>query len=151
MSRHQGAIPAFIGQAQHAQQSRDFARRLYERMVDKGMNQAALARAVWGTQTDRRGYTVPRNRDRISSYLAGRGMPDPVNLKKIADILGTQPEDLAPDTLGTPAERANPELAITAIAGHADKVMFKVSKLLPLEIVSKIVTMIAEHEQKTHG
>lgn len=121
----------------------EFSRRLNKLMLDKGMKQSDLARQVWGTQTDKRGYEVARNRDRISVYLSGRGYPDPVNLAKIADALGTTPEDLAPNITAATVEREKPEILMSAISGHSDKVLLRVNKLVPLSVAAEIVGILS--------
>ena len=60
---------------------------LREQMQAKKISAADLARAVWGTTTDYRGYTVARGRDRIGHYLAGTSFPEKENLQKIAAAL----------------------------------------------------------------
>lgn len=123
-----------------------FARVLNKRMLELGMSQADLARAAFGETTDNRGYTVARGRDRISSYLHGKSLPDPVNLQKLADALGMSPESLAPDITAATVDRENPEVALTAIAGHSDKVLLRVNKLVPLALAAQIVTLISNAE-----
>lgn len=130
-------------QVEHAEMER-FAKRLNERMLAREMSQADLARAVWGSMTDKRGYEVARNRDRISVYLRGLGFPDPINLKKIADVLGTTPEDLAPEMQASKAERDNPEVLMSAIAGHPDRVLLRVNKLVPLSVAAEIISIISK-------
>lgn len=58
----------------------EFSRRLHAAMVKRGMNQAELARRAFGTMTDKRGYTVPRGKDSISGYLAGKRLPGPMKI-----------------------------------------------------------------------
>jgi len=128
-----------------------FARRLYEMMNERGLSQSDLARKAFGTKTDKRGYEVARNRDRISVYLKGTSLPDPKNLQKIADALGVDPDELAPEIAASTIDRENPEVALTAIAGHGDKVHLQVNKLLPLSLASKIVSMIAAHDDTNNA
>lgn len=125
----------------------NFARKLHKHMVERGMSQSDLARAAFGTTTDPRGYTVARSRDRISSYLRGASLPDPINLQKIADALGINKEELAPDLTASAVERENPELALTAIAGHSDKVLLRVNKLVPLQVAARVISMISEADR----
>jgi transcriptional regulator with XRE-family HTH domain len=80
--------------AEVVQIQKDFADNLARLMQAKGMKQSDLAREVWGTAKDKRGYEVARNRDRISAYLAGAGIPETDNLNKIAAALGCTTEDL---------------------------------------------------------
>lgn len=78
-----------------------FARRLYEKMTEKGWNQSDLARHAFGV--DREGK--PKGRDRISVYIAGKNLPDDANMKKLADVLGVRVADLAPDLSKAPVDR----------------------------------------------
>lgn len=57
----------------------EFAKRLINLMRDNGVNQADLAR--------KSGLT----RDAVSTYCRARSMPEPSNLKKLADALGVEP------------------------------------------------------------
>lgn len=125
-----------------------FSRRLYEKMMAQNLSQSDLARRVWGTTEDANGYTVAKGRDRISQYLSGKSFPDPKNLKKLASALACTEDDLAPDATAAAIDRENPEIAMTAIAGHTDKVHLQVNKLVPLTLASKIIQMLTEEEAK---
>lgn len=126
----------------------DFARRLYEAMSRKKFSQSDLAREVWGSMevVDKLGRTsnVARNRDRISVYLRGAGLPDPKNLSLIAQALGTTPEDLAPEITGAAVEREAPSMSMTAVAGHEDKVMLRINKLVPLATAMQVLNILAK-------
>ena len=52
-----------------------FAVWLAAQMAARGFNHSDLARAIWGTVPDTRGYDVARNRDRIGAYLRGSSYP----------------------------------------------------------------------------
>ena len=73
----------------------EFARKLHTAMTDRGMTQSDLARAAFGTYVNADGYTVAKSRDRISVYLSGKALPDPKNLKALAEALGLPVEELA--------------------------------------------------------
>ncbi|MCB8829045.1 hypothetical protein LJD47_28955, partial [Escherichia coli] len=45
-------------------QNENFARRLQQLMVERGLSQSDLARTIWGETTNADGRTVARNRDR---------------------------------------------------------------------------------------
>jgi transcriptional regulator with XRE-family HTH domain len=66
-------------------------------MLKQGLSASEVARRVWGSTKDKRGYDVARNRDRIGHYLAGTSYPEPENLQLLADALGLPIEDLAID------------------------------------------------------
>lgn len=121
-----------------------FARKLHEAITAKGMSPSDLAAEVWGRTTDTRGYSVAKGRDRISVYLQGKSVPDPKNLAKIAEVLGMKVEDLAPDITASTVEKENPEIAMTMVAGHADKVYLRVNKLVPLALAAQIIQMLSD-------
>jgi transcriptional regulator with XRE-family HTH domain len=79
-----------------------FAARLRQAMDAKKMNGSQLARQIWGTNTDKRGYQVAKNRDRIKHYLDGNSYPEPENLQKLADAVGIPVDELR----GEPPNRA---------------------------------------------
>jgi hypothetical protein len=138
-------LPASGGRTQYEKLELErFARRLHEAIVSRNMSPSDLAAEVWGRTTDSRGYNVAKGRDRISVYLQGKSVPDPKNLARIAEVLGMKVEELAPDITASTVEKENPEIAMTAIAGHADKVFLRVNKLVPLELAAKIISMLSE-------
>ena len=122
----------------------NFARRLKSVLDEKNMSQADLARKIWGSTTDSRGFDVARNRDRISVYLAGKSMPDSKNLRAIAEALNMKAEELAPDIIAATVERENPEIQFTMVSGHTDKVYLRVNKLVPLAVAAQIVTLLSD-------
>jgi transcriptional regulator with XRE-family HTH domain len=70
-------------------------------MAREGLNASQLARRVWGTVQDKRGYAVARNRDRIGHYLRGTSYPDPANLIRLAAALGVPAATLVPPIVPT--------------------------------------------------
>tara|TARA_R110002020_G_scaffold73888_3_gene189496 strand:- start:10403 stop:10750 length:348 start_codon:yes stop_codon:yes gene_type:complete len=111
-------------------------------MTNKGYSQSDLAREIWGVVRDKRGYEVAKNRDRISAYLRGKAVPDPANMKKLADVLGVTPEDLAPEITAGTIDRENPEIALTAVSGHADKTHLVVNKIVPMTTAIKVLGLL---------
>jgi hypothetical protein len=72
-----------------------FAGSLKRRMRESSMNQSDLARAVWQENSvDKRGYTQPKRKDRISAYCSGKVMPQPDTLARIAKVLDIAPKAL---------------------------------------------------------
>jgi transcriptional regulator with XRE-family HTH domain len=125
-----------------------FGARLSQALLDKGWKQTDLARKVWNeVRIDNRGYESVVGRDRISQYCSGKVMPEPATLRRIAKELGKTVEWLAPNLTANAVERSVPDIAITAVAGHHDKVLVRVNKLMPLESALKIGTIIAESEE----
>lgn len=71
-----------------------FADKLKAAMTKNKLSASEVARRVWGTTKDSRGYTVARNRDRIGHYLSGASYPEEDNLVKLAGAIGVSVEDL---------------------------------------------------------
>lgn len=105
----------------------DFGRRLLALIRDRNWNQAELARAAG------------LGRDSISTYIKGTVYPDPKNLKKIADALGTTPQALMPD--GVPSTDL-PILEIRQSSTEPDKVHIRVNRLVTVEQASKIFSIL---------
>jgi hypothetical protein len=64
-------------------------------MLKHNLSASEVARRVWGTNKDARGYDVAKNRDRIGHYLAGVSYPEPENLQKLATAVDLPVEALA--------------------------------------------------------
>ena len=79
----------------------EFAAWLNAKMAKHRLNNSGLARLIWGTIKDSRGYEVSRNRDRISHYLAGTQYPHIDTVWKLGDIFSTFPDDI-PGPSGPP-------------------------------------------------
>jgi hypothetical protein len=139
-----------------------FADALDALMKRAGIKPADLARMVWGTTVDSRGYTVPRNRDRIGSYLSAQSYPEPDNLRKVADALGVPVEELA-STRPPPAERpevprqnpprrasgegGNPgELVLTAVPAKPGRTILRVHREMSWKLASQIHSLIRQAE-----
>lgn len=126
---------------------RRFAEKLHQLMIEKGLSQSELARAVWGEVTDSRGYAVAKNRDRISAYLRGATVPERTNLTRIAEALDTTVDELAPDMTASAVERATPAVAMTMVGGHSNLTLLQVHQLVPLEVAAQIITLLSETEK----
>jgi transcriptional regulator with XRE-family HTH domain len=74
-----------------------FRQALARLMHERGMSASDLARKIWGATQDSRGYSVARNRDRLTHYLAGTGYPSAPVVQKIASIFNVDPVMLARD------------------------------------------------------
>ena len=72
-----------------------FRAALINGMIAKNLTASDVARLMWGSHVDKRGYTVAKGRDRMTHILAGASYPNPANIEKLANILGLTPADLA--------------------------------------------------------
>lgn len=130
-------------------------------MKRQGMSASDLARQVWGSTTDKRGYSVARNRDRISHYLAGTSFPEPQNLGAIAKILDVPVEELAAfstgggksTTMAALAEglvgprfpRPTPNtLTMATVAGRPGMIRLQVDQVIPWKIAGEIYERLNE-------
>lgn len=124
----------------------DFVEKMRKLMHEKRFSQSALARRIWGEIEDPRGYKVARNRDRISSWLAGKSLPDPDNLTALARALGVSPDELMPPTEPTPGSRNTygpPEISITSVAGTAPGlVLLQVNKMVSMPVALKVAGLL---------
>lgn len=121
-----------------------FSTNLYRLRVEKGMSQSDLAREIWGTVTDARGYTVAKNKDRISRWENGSQVPEAQNLQAVADALGVSVEDLAPDLTAKRMDAdENPAVQMTMVQGQPGRVHLIVNTLTSLEIASKVIALLS--------
>ena len=72
-------------------------------MAAFGFNRSDLARRIWGTTKDSRGYQVAQNRDRIGVYLTGRAYPSMKTLWALGEVLEVFPDDIRCDRLTSDA------------------------------------------------
>lgn len=145
-----------------------FAEKLNALMRERDLSPSEVARRTWGSNTDSRGYSVARNRDRIGHYLAGTSYPGEINLKKLADVLGVPVETLAierppsgaPQTQLSPA-RVEPGASRTALApgvvhitlspGLLGLARFQCDRMISPELAIEFQHMLAEDEKKQAG
>jgi hypothetical protein len=126
-------------------------------MTQKGVTASDVAREVWGSATDRRGYSVGRNRDRIGHYLAGTSYPEPENLERLAKALDVAVVDLMIERpAGNPTPRARPapsSHSITEVVGRPGALRLQLDKQIAddWEAVAKIMQLIQELERKLLG
>ena len=128
----------------------EFGKRLYQALLDADMSQSDLAREVFNeTRIDpTTQYEVVVGRDRISQYVKGRQFPEPRTFKKICEVLGKKPEELAPTMVGSTIERESPSFEIKMIGDRIDAVLLRINKIVPLALATKIGEMIDAAEKK---
>jgi transcriptional regulator with XRE-family HTH domain len=122
--------------------ARLFKDKLRELRIDKGLSQSDLAKALWGTTTDGRGYDVARNRSRISSYEKGDSVPDKHNLRKLSQVLGVTDDELAPDLAQRVLDQAEAAIQMKMIAGRPDQVRLTLDTLCSLATATKIISLL---------
>jgi transcriptional regulator with XRE-family HTH domain len=126
-----------------------FADALRATMTRQGLNASEVARRIWGTTKDKRGYDVARNRDRIGAYLAGTSYPEPENLEKLAAALNIPVEELAIERENPGPAKPRPpasDLQVNQIPGEPGKMHLRVDRPLSWRLVMQIVKMIKDEE-----
>lgn len=131
-----------------ADEREEFGKRLYQALLDADMSQSDLARAVFNeTKIDPvTGYELVCKRDRISQYVKGRQFPDPRTFKKICEVLGKKPEELAPTQVASTIEREAPSFETRMVGDRSDAVLLRVNKIVPLKVAMQIGAILAELE-----
>lgn len=121
-----------------------FARTLKNAMDGKQMTASDLARAIWGSSPDPRGFMVAKNRDRIGTYLSGTGYPSKETLPKLAAALGLSVDDLpVPRRSSSPREfHGSSDVTFMMLADHPGICSIRITKLLPIEVGLKIIDLI---------
>lgn len=119
----------------------EFARRLYQAMLEKGWRQADLARAA-GLQ-----------RNAVSVYLRGASLPSPENLEKLAKALGKRADELLPNYVESAIEKDNPEIDMKVSPGDPKSAWLRINRLMSTSLAIKILNMIEQDDagQATDG
>jgi hypothetical protein len=132
-----------------------FAETLRAAMLKQKLNASEVARRVWGSTKDKRGYDVARNRDRIGHYLAGTSYPEPENLIKLADVIGVPVEDLAVDKpvlvagAGAPYRGRQPaDVQITMLSDNLGKSRLQFDRVLDTDLALRIFQMLKDADHK---
>jgi hypothetical protein len=125
----------------------EFSKRLHYALLKKGWSQSDLARAIDGTfKVDSRGFKQWGSRDRISSYINKKAMPEPRTLTKIAKALDMDAADLAPNLTAAAVENESPALELKMVAGHRDKCLLRINQLVPMSVAVRVLALIEGEE-----
>jgi transcriptional regulator with XRE-family HTH domain len=124
----------------------DFARRLHKALSARGMTQSELAAEVWGRRrawVGEKEAMVARNRDRVSVYLAGKGMPREAHLVRIAEVLRVDPADLLP------GHQAGPKLPPPAslVMLPRQQARLTVNTVIPVDLALRITQLIEKAQR----
>jgi transcriptional regulator with XRE-family HTH domain len=127
-----------------------FAQALRKAMEDQALSPTEVARRVWGTIKDKRGYDVAKNRDRIGKYLEGTSYPLAANLQRLADAVNVPVESLTIEKRPTPLVRSRvlahlpEEVELLEINGNPGMSRLRVNKVIPTKLAVKIFTALTE-------
>jgi transcriptional regulator with XRE-family HTH domain len=105
---------------------KEFSRRLQARLRELGMNQSELADATG------------LSKDAISTYTRKRSLPGRDNLRRIADALKTEPEQLMPKAFDEDVGVS--PVTLTMIGGN--RVRIRVDAEMTLDAATRILSII---------
>lgn len=121
----------------------NFAANLELVRTHKGLSKSDLAREIWGTYTDSRGYTAAKNRDRIGAWESGRATPTPENLALLSEALDIDANLLAPDLMARAASNAPEAFSLRVLANDPEKAHLRVNTILPTETAVKVMGLLS--------
>lgn len=109
----------------------EFSKRIYRLMLAKNMTQSDLAREA--------GIA----RDSVSNYVRGNNMPEPVNLKKLADALGVEPNELLPNFDEQAIDMADDSpLEVKVLPSDPRYAQVRISQLVNVAILPKLFELL---------
>lgn len=111
----------------------EFARRLYEAIVSRGWNQSEFARHSG------------LNRDAVSTYVRGKSVPSPLNLEKMASVLGMRPEELMPNYYEAAHAKADSQMELRDVPNEEGYMWLKLNLRLPKKVAIEIFLKAQEH------
>lgn len=118
-----------------------FAERLQRLMLEKGLSQSDLAREVWGTMTDERGYTVARNRQMLTKYLTGKAEPRMSTVRKMSEALHVSLADLDPQS--DPVNRPGSGVYVEPVDRRNARLQLNI--VAPKTVIREVVKMLSEY------
>lgn len=111
-----------------------------------GIDSAAeLARRIYGTTTDKRGYSVAKNRDTIWRYETNKAMPSRKNIERMAVVLGVTVAELDPSRAspGVPVAKQLP-MKMEMLSNGTDARISVTSAEIPNELAMQLYKAVAD-------
>lgn len=112
----------------------EFGRRLQNLLLTKEWNQSDLSRATG------------LGRDSVSTYINGKTFPTPLGLKKLAEALGVQPDELLPNSMMNAMDDEHPAIELKQAAGHTGKAWLRINRAMSFSAAAKIVDIINQDD-----
>jgi len=134
---------------------KDFAKKLRDAMHARQLSASDVARAIWGTVPDPRGYPVAKNRDRIGAYLAGTGYPSKETLPKLCEAVGLSVDELPVAVRSSGARElasAAADVSFNLLIDHPGLCSLYIRTNVSIELGLKIVELVQmEREGRAEG
>lgn len=110
----------------------------------QGLSKSDLAREIYGTEVDKRGYTVARNRDRIGAWESEKAKPSPENIALICEYFGIDAADMSPDLVGRQASKRPESMSFRVLEGRPDQAHIQINTVLPVALASEIIALVSK-------
>lgn len=122
-----------------------FRDRLQRVMREQKLTQADLSRKVWGTTLEKRPdgqvYEVPKNRQTLTRYLAGKSYPSEETKQSLAEALGVRMAELFPHDGAV--NRAGSGITLEPV--NKRESLVSIHLVLPTEVALELVRKASEY------
>jgi transcriptional regulator with XRE-family HTH domain len=122
----------------------DFAKRLQDKLNDKGWTQSELARRMAPLLKESR-----IGRDNISKYVRGKVLPLPPALEAMAKVLGVESKDLLPTRATQAVADELSPLDVRDIGGG--RVWLQVNQAVDWDVALDIMRLVRQGTKKRDG
>jgi transcriptional regulator with XRE-family HTH domain len=119
----------------------EFAERLTRIMSERHISQSDLARMMWGTMMDERGYEVARNRQVLGKYIAGTVNPRLATKRRMAEVLDVPLSELDPNS--DPLARPGSGLYVEKV--DEDNVRVEVRMVIPRDVAHEVIALLSRY------
>lgn len=118
----------------------EFPACLQKLMDERNLTASDAARMIWGTYVDERGYTVPKNRQQLSRYLAGKSYPSDHTKKIMIEALRVDFKDLFPNE--NPINRPGSGIHLHEINDH--EAVVEIHACVPTDVALEIIRLVSK-------
>lgn len=136
----------FFVQPSELKLTKRFAVNLTKLREARQMSKSDLAREIFGTEVDKRGYTVARNRDRIGAWESEKARPTPENIVLLAEYFQLEPADLAPDLVGRHASKQPESMSFRVLESNPGQAHVQINTILPVDVAAQIVALVSKSQ-----
>jgi len=114
---------------------KEFGRKVQVLMLKKGWNQSELARRA------------DMGRDNVSGYIRGKNIPNSKHLKKLAEALDVQPDDLYPGLIASLVDET-PKFEFKSLNNAPGKVMLRISQVVSEDVAIQVIAILRKEAAK---
>lgn len=115
--------------------------KLLKFMMERNLKQSDIAAGVFGRD---KATNYPRGRDSVSSWVRGHALPQPRNLKKLADFLQVRPEDLLPPS----QSHEDSTIELRQVATEPGMVQLRINRTCSPQAAAQILNILNKDDEK---